>query len=186
MYKTPLFLIVFTLWMWSMVPLLAQAVLQSDKPVNDSTNWLPVYSGEIYYKGEVLNEIRWIDHPGVTSDGIFSFPVHSGKYYELYTPWKEGFSFYPEVVKFDENNTHQVFSAIKLSLTDDLIYQFKFEKGIRNQVEETENEHELFSGNFEMKRGGVKYFVSTKRGLRFNSNEVLNSILQNRLRFRPG
>lgn len=164
MYKISLFLIVFKLWLWSMVPSLAQTVLQSNKPVTDSLSQLPVYTGVIYYKGEVLNEIRWTDHAGIFSDGIFSFPRNSDKNYELYTPWKEGFSFYPEVVKFDENNTHQVFSAIKLTLTDDLIYQFKFEKGIRNEVGKTLNEHELFFGEFRNEKGRGKVLCFDQKG----------------------
>lgn len=164
MYKISLFLIVFKLWLWSMVPSLAQTVLQSDKPVTDSLSQLPVYTGVIYYKGEVLNEIRWTDHAGIFSDGIFSFPRNSDKNYELYTPWKEGFSFYPEVVKFDENNTHQVFSAIKLALTDDLIYQYKFEKGIRNEVGKTLNEHELFFGEFRNEKGRGKVLCFDQKG----------------------
>lgn len=130
----------------------------------DSMNRLQAYTGRINYKGEVLNEIRWIDHTGVMSNGIFSFPKNKSKYYELYTPWKEGYNFYPEVVKFDNNNMHQEFSAIKLLLEDELIYQFNFDKGVRNEVKKTLNEYELFFVNFQKEKGRGKVLCFDKEG----------------------
>lgn len=165
MQLTPAFFVGLNFWLLSMVV----AIAQGTGVQNDS---VPAYSGEIYYKGEVLDGIRWIDHAGIKSNGIFRFPINKSKNYELYTPWKEGYSFYPEVVKFDENNTHQVFSAIKLSLYDELIYQFNFEKGVQNEVDKALNEHELFSVNFtnEKKRGKVMNFNRPGAAVQFKKS----------------
>lgn len=133
-------------------------------PIVDSLNRSLVYSGVIKYKDQLLNEIRWSDHQGAVSNGIFSFPKSAEKNYELYTPWKEGYSFYPEVVKFDENNLHQEFSAIKLSLDDELIYNFDFEKGVRNKVDKTLYENELFSVCFRNEMGHGKVLCLDKDG----------------------
>jgi hypothetical protein len=130
----------------------------------DSMNGLQAYSGVITYNNQLLNEIRWIDRAGVVSNGIFSFPKNAARNYELYTPWKEGYSFYPEVVKFDPNNTHQEFSAIKLSLKDDLLFYFNFEKGVRNEVDKSVYENELFSVNFEKDKGRGKVLCLERKG----------------------
>jgi two-component SAPR family response regulator len=140
------------------------AAVQPEQQVSVLADSMPAYTGVIYYKGEVLDEIRWVDHAGVKSKGIFSFPINKSKNYELYTPWKEGYSFYPEVVKFDENNTHQVFTAIRLSLHDELIYQFDFEKGVQNEVDKVLNEHELFSVHFRKEKGRGKVLSFNKPG----------------------
>lgn len=131
-------------------------------PIVDSLNRSLVYSGVIKYKDQLLNEIRWSDHPGAVSNGIFSFPKSIKKNYELYTPWKEGYSFYPEVVKFDENNIHQAFSAVKLALDDELIYNFNFEKGVRNEVDKTLYGNELFSVCFRNEKGHGKVLCLDK------------------------
>lgn len=133
-------------------------------PIVDSLNRSLIYSGVIMYKDQLLNEIRWSDRPGTVSNGVFSFPQNIIKDYELYTPWKEGYSFYPEVVKFDENNLHQEFSAIKLSQDDELIYNFDFEKGVRNKVDKTLYENELFSVCFRNVKGHGKVLCLNKDG----------------------
>ena len=77
---------------------------------------------------------------------------------------EEGYSFYPEVVKFDPNNTHQVFSAIKLSLEDDLLFYFNFERGVRNEVDKSVYENELFFVNFEKEMGRGKVLCLERKG----------------------
>lgn len=160
--------------LWSVVALAHNAAQPQPGRLEkiDSVNGLQSYSGVIFHRGEVLNGIRWIDHAGMMTEGKFRFPVDKGKNYELYTPWKEGYSFYPEVVKFDENNTHQVFSAIRLSLNDELVYQFNFEKGVRNEVDRQLSEHELFHVGFtkEKERGKVLSFDSAGAAVQFKRN----------------
>lgn len=141
-------------------------------PIIKSLNNSPFYSGTINYKNQILNNIRWIDHFETTTNGQFSFPVTINRNYEIYTPWKEGYAFYPEIVKFDRNNIYQQFSAIKLLLEDELIYKFDFEKGIKNEVDKTLYKNELFNVDFrnDSKFGKTLYLHQKGAAVQFKKN----------------
>lgn len=107
--------------------------------VADSLNSTPFYKGIITCNNQTLNNIHRMMHKEVIYSGSFSIP-YTSPYGDFFTPWKEGYRFYPEIVNFDNHHILQQITAIKLRLEEDLLYFFSFEKGARNDLNPEGNE----------------------------------------------
>lgn len=131
--------------------------------VADSINSTVRYAGRIIYNNELLKNVRWPNFDAKVTNGAFTFP-ESGGNYDLYTPWKEGYKFYPEVVKFERNHLFQEFVATKLELNDNLVYHFRFEKESQNTAENTAEKNLVFNTQFKTVSKHGKVAVFDKEG----------------------
>lgn len=150
--------------------MLTPGLIQDFIPVIDSLNRSIHYTGIVKSEDKTLKNLHWKFNKSYSeSNGIFSFP-HLKMDYGLYIPWKEGYKFYPEVIKFDINTQHYDISAIRLKLEEQMIYHFKFDKEALNEADK-KGEAQLFEMQFknEPKRGKVAHFNNKNAGIQLNN-----------------
>lgn len=112
--------------------LLKNQELLEAAPVIESINRTRRFKGEIKYKGEFLNEIRWKQQPALITPGKFSYPVTG--YKEILSPYKNGYKITPgEIIHHTGMvDVTRVFDAFDSSLDDQLVMHLPFNKKIQN------------------------------------------------------
>lgn len=152
------------------------SLIDVHKQIVDSLNLSLQYTGVVQCDNKVIDNLHWkYKNEYCESKGVFKFPKFRSDY-SLYIPWKEGYKFYPEVIKFDNNTMHYELTATRLKLTDNLVYHFKFEKEALNEINKHTNA-QLFKIQFKnsSEHGKVAFFNDRQAGIQIENSTQFKS-----------
>ncbi len=129
--------------------------------VADKINYYPRLYGDVTYNGKPLDNVEWLELPGLVTSGKFTLPIHQFTRVHL-SPVKEGFKFSPDIVYFIESTFHKErhFRAYLMDLREKMIADFSFDNEIANRLHE--NNDKLLIHNVQLvndpERGKVAKF----------------------------
>ncbi len=146
-------------------------------PVIEFLNNTRRLTGEVRFKDNFLNDVRWKQHPELITSGRFSYPVTG--YSEILSPYKNGYRITPgEVIQHTGMpDAVRTFTAFESQIDEGLVMHFSFDGKIRNL---SEPEWEKIIVNhveivMDKERGQVARFT--------NSNAYIDYAKENGLNF---
>ena len=146
-------------------------------PVIEFLNNTRRLTGEVRFKDNFLNDVRWKQHPELITSGRFSYPVTG--YSEFLSPYKNGYRITPgEVIQHTGMpDAVRTFTAFESQIDEGLVMHFSFDGKIRNL---SEPEWEKIIVNhveivMDKERGQVARFT--------NSNAYIDYAKENGLNF---
>ena len=101
--------------------------------IADTINNYPRIQGNVIYDHRPLNNIKWLEFPGLTTSGKFSIPIHKSHRIFL-SPDKDGFKFSPDIVCFTALtfNNEKIFQAYLMDINNKMVADFPFDGEINN------------------------------------------------------
>jgi len=133
-------------------------------------------TGEVRYKDNLLNDIRWKQDPELITSGRFSYPVTG--YSEILSPYKNGYRITPgEVIQHTGmSDAVRTFTAFESQIGDGLVMHFSFDGRIRNLSEP--DWEKIIVNNVEIvrdkKRGQVAGFTGNNAYIDYAKENGLN------------
>ncbi|MBJ6367097.1 LamG-like jellyroll fold domain-containing protein [Snuella sedimenti] len=142
----------------------------------DSLNRTRRFRGVLEYNGDLLNEISWINSPKVITPAKFSFPLTEKE--QVLSPYKNGYRITPaEVIHHAaQTDAPRLFTAYDVVLEDALEYDFSFNKGVVNHVEQDWNRLITKDISFikDVERGLVLYLNKQDSFIDYSKGNTLN------------